>query len=45
MVISAEAIKKMFLGIYETEKKTLLEIIAYHNENMNNHLTLGTAKL
>ena len=46
LTISAEAIKKMFLGVDdEAEKeKTLLVIIAYHNENMNNHLTQGTAK-
>ena len=44
--ISTEAIKKMFLGVddNETQEKTLLEVIAYHNANMNNHLTPGTAK-
>lgn len=46
MQISAEGIKKMFLGIDDDaeKEKTLLEIISYHNENMNNHLTPGTAK-
>ncbi|MBL7935892.1 MAG: site-specific integrase [Bacteroidia bacterium] len=44
--ISAEAIKKMFLGVDDDaeKEKTLLEIVAYHNENMNNHLMPGTAK-
>ena len=44
--ISAERIKKIFLGFDEDaeKEKTLLEIIIYHNENMNNHLALGTAK-
>lgn len=41
--ITAEVIKAKFLGIDENEK-TVLQVIKYHNDNMKDSLTWGTAK-
>ena len=41
--ISAEAIRNAYLGI-EEEKQTLLELVAYHHNEMKNELAPGTLK-
>ncbi|QES88265.1 site-specific integrase [Rhizosphaericola mali] len=42
-LITAELLRRKFLGLDETTG-TLLELIDYHNENMQNVLTQGTLK-